>query len=236
LGMLARFDELGIKCSVISGSSAGAIVGAFYAHGYAPREILNIIVKSKIYHVIRPAIGKSGFLKLNVTEKLLLKYFPENSFEKLNMPLYVTATDVTEGRTVYFSEGALIRPLIASASIPVIFHPVQIGGVKYIDGGILNNLPVEPLIGKCDRIIGVNCNPLGKKVSLSMRELLQRSMLMAVNNVTYRKKHYCDLFLEPSGLADYSVFDFSREKKIFDIGYNHILGKEPQIMKLLNSQ
>ena len=92
----------------------------------------------------------------------------------------------------------------------------------YIDGGILNNLPVEPLIGHCDVIIGSNCNPISENYETgNMRSLLERSLLMAINVNTLAKKDLCDVFLEPEALKKYGGFDFSKANEIFNIGYEY---------------
>ena len=72
-GMLKAFDEAGIKFSMLTGTSAGAIIGAFYCAGVSPNEILQIIKSVKLYKYIRPAISKSGFLKMEKTRAIYEK-------------------------------------------------------------------------------------------------------------------------------------------------------------------
>jgi NTE family protein len=104
----------------------------------------------------------------------------------------------------------------------------------YIDGGILNNLPVEPLIGHCDVIIGSNCNPISENYEPgNMRSLMERSLLMAIGVNTYLKKENCDLFLEPETLKNFGGFDFSKAGEIFDIGYEYGKSMIPYIKALL---
>ena len=222
LGLLEVLVLENIEISVISGCSAGAIVGALFANGYAPRHILDIIEKSQLYKYVRPSMTSGGLLNLHRTERIFKKYLPHNSFGSLKKQLYVAATDINRGKTHFFSSGAIIKPLIASSSIPVIFSPVNIDGTDYIDGGILNNLPVEPLLGNCDKIIGLSCNPIDDQFAgRSIKDLLERSLLLAISQNARSKIDLCDLFLEPPDLVKYRVFDFGKAREIFQVGYEY---------------
>lgn len=222
LGILEVLGEEKIEISAISGSSAGAVVGAFYAQGFTPLQILEIIEKSQLYKYLRPAITQGGLLNLQRTERILRKYIPHDTFENLKRTLYVAATDINRGKTHFFSSGPLIKPLIASSSIPVLFAPVRIDNTDYFDGGIINNLPVEPLLGDCDKIIGINCNPVADQFTgRGIRELLERSLMLAISQNARAKIDLCDVYLEPPELANYRVFDFGKAREIFQKGYNY---------------
>lgn len=95
-------------------------------------------------------------------------YFPRDNFDALEKHLFITTTNVLTGSLKVFSKGQLIKPIIASASFPGVFTPTEINGSYYIDGGILNNFPVEPLKKPFDKIIGVFINSLKK---LSIKDL-----------------------------------------------------------------
>ena len=149
-------------------------------------------------------------------------YFKHDSFEKLPTPLYVAATDVMNGTTKYFHEGPLLRTVLASGSIPVVFDPVEIEGTYYIDGGILNNMPVEPVKAICDRVVGIHTNPAGVvDTPINMKMLMERSLMLAINCNIEMRKNMCDLFIEPEGLGKYRVFDIKKAREIFDIGYRY---------------
>ncbi len=222
IGILKAIDEAGIKISMVTGTSAGAIIGALYCSGYSPDEIMGIIKDTKLIKYVRPAISFSGLLKLETIDSVFKKYIKVDSFEALKIPLVVAATNVRKGTNTYLHDGSLIQSILASCAVPVIFKPIVLKGETYIDGGILNNLPVEPLIGHCDVIIGLNCNPISENYEPgNMRSLLERSLLMAINVNTFAKKDLCDLFLEPEGLKNFGGFDFSKASEIFNIGYEY---------------
>ena len=105
LGVIKALEEFGITFSMISGTSAGAMVGAFYAAGYKPVEIIEIFKKEKLFNITDVLFGKAGIFKMVSFERLFLEYIPHNDFKSLNIPLYVTATNIINGETIFFSEG-----------------------------------------------------------------------------------------------------------------------------------
>ena len=222
IGILKAIDEAGIKISMVSGTSAGAIVGALYCSGYTPDRIMEIIRETKLFKYVRPAVSSRGLLKLGAVSSVFRKYLPNDSFESLNIPLVVAATNIRNATTALLYQGELIISILASCAVPVIFEPIELNGELYIDGGVLNNLPVEPLIEKCDIIIGSNCNAVSENyISGNMRSLIERSLLMTINVNINAKRSLCDVFLEPEGLKNYGGFDFSKSEEIFEIGYNY---------------
>lgn len=239
LGVLKALDEAGIEISAISGTSAGAIAGALYANGYDPEEVLNIIISTSFFRLIRPAISKTGILKMSPAEGIYRKYLPHNDFAKLKIPLTVAATDLKRGKTVFFNSGDLIKSVMASSCIPVIFDPVEIDGEFYVDGGVLNNLPAEPLLEQCDFIIGVNTNKVSPDYNLkNFRDLLERVLLMAINYNAYDRAKYCQVLLEPTEIFRHSAFDVQHAKAIFKIGYEHTkhaLANDTELISLVEN-
>jgi NTE family protein len=234
LGVLEALDEYGLHPSHISGTSAGAIIGALYAAGYQPWEILNFIVKTKIFKFFKPDTSFTGLLRMESTEKIYEQMFRENSFDCLNIPLTIAATDIEHGETAYFSEGELIRPLQASSCVPVLFAPVEINGKYYVDGGILNNLPVEPLLGKYDYIIGVHSNPLPIPFKVgSIKQMVERSLHLAINTNVEKSKISCSFFIEPPKMAEFGVYDVAKAQEIYQTGYEYAKEKLKELVEEL---
>jgi NTE family protein len=233
LGVLKGLSDLGLNPDVISGCSAGAIVGSMYAAGHDLKDILAFLKARKFLTYFRPAFRK-GFIKMDDLEKLYLNYFPENSFESLKIPLIINATDLNRGKTVFFSTGELIRPLMGSSCIPVMFEPVIFEGNTYVDGGILNNLPVEPLLERCDLIIGVHTNPFHEAYPLnSMRLVMERSLLLAVHTNVKERIRYCDVFIEPPDLFRFTTLDLDKAQALFDIGYSYVMELQEKLASLV---
>jgi NTE family protein len=222
LGVLEALEEYGIHPTYLSGVSAGAIVGALYAAGNKPWEILRFIVKTKIFKFFKPDTSLTGLLRIEATEKLYEQMLKENSFASLNIPLTVSATDIEYGEIVYFSEGELIKPLQASSCVPVLFAPVEINSRYYVDGGVLNNLPVEPLEGKCDYIIGVHSNALPAQFRVTnIKQMIERALHLAINTNIEGRKQKCHFFIEPPKTAFFGVYDVAKAQEIYQVGYEY---------------
>jgi NTE family protein len=84
----------------------------------------------------------------------------------------VTATDILKGELVYFSSGNLSQSLMASSCIPMLFQPVQYKNTLFVDGGVLNNFPTEPLSGQCDIIIGSYVNSIKNEDQVHMNNVI----------------------------------------------------------------
>ena len=234
IGMLKAFEEAGITFSMVTGTSAGAIVGAFYCHGYAPDEIMDFVKTTRVFRLMRLAMSRSGLLNMAAMQKIYTRYFPEDNFNSLKKPLVISTINLKQGKSTFFYEGELIKPIMASSAVPVIFHPVEIHGEYYVDGGIMNNLPVEPLIGHCDKVIGFHCNPVDDNYQIgNFRSVLERCLLMAIYSNARMKKSSCDIFLEPPAMKNIGAFEFSRADDIFKIGYDYAKHEMENVMAAL---
>ena len=111
LGVIKALEEIDITPSIISGTSAGAIVAAFYSAGYSPDEIIDILVNSKIFGYSNLQLKKSGLFTMQAFEKIYLKHFKANLIEKLPIPICIAATDIIKGKTKFFTEGNLSKAL-----------------------------------------------------------------------------------------------------------------------------
>ena len=221
LGVIQALTENGIQFSHISGTSAGAIAGAFFANGLAPRQILQIIKETSFLKLLRPSLGSAGLVSILSARILIEKYIPHNSFQKLKTPVTIASVDLGEGKLVYFTDGELDMAILASCCLPGIFKPIIINGHMYVDGGILNNFPVEPLIGNCDFIIGSSCNHLPTVTEIkSFGGLVDRAAMIAINASLNMHKISCDVVIEPHGLGGFGIFDTHAAEEIYMIGYN----------------
>jgi NTE family protein len=231
LGVLQALEEANIKINNIVGVSAGAIAGALYAAGYRPKHILKFFNSPQMLKFFQPTFSFNGVLDMEKTYKIYRVFFPDDRFETLEIPLTISATEMHQGKTVFFNSGELIRPIQASSCIPIIFKPLRIGGHYYIDGGTINNLPYEPLATSCDFKIGVHINPIGYMGNMNMKNIIERTFhLGAVANVEERKRFF-DCFIEPPHLGNYSIYDFHKIKEIYQIGYDYTKGILPDMLK-----
>lgn len=230
LGVLQAFDDLGIEIHALAGTSSGAIFGAFYASGVSPAEVLKIIKGTRLLKFVRPAVSKTGLLKVGKLQDLFSRHLPVHSFQGLTKKLTINATDISKGEIKYFDQGELIPAILASCCMPVIFDPIVIDGVSYMDGGILNNLPVEPLMEDCEVIIGSHCNPVHRGFKIkNAKALLERTLLMAIRNNTLQRQQQCRFFIEPPALGRYIGSDFDKAEELFQIGYDYVQQRSTEL-------
>lgn len=220
IGVIKALLEMGVTIDMVSGTSAGSIVGALFAKGLAPDEIFNAISGLSIFRSVRPAWTWSGLLTMEGLRVVLNKHLPEHKFSDLKIPLTVAATEVRLGQIQYFSDGELIPAIVCSCSIPAIFNPVAFNNHLYVDGGLLDNLPVRPIKDKCDFIIGSHCNHIGPEYDeRSLRAIIERSLLLAVTANTTASRMLCDVFIDPPRLGRFSSLDMAKARDIYDAGY-----------------
>jgi NTE family protein len=220
LGVLEALNENGIFPDVISGASAGALVGVLYSDGYTPREILRLMCTGSMLHYMRPTVPRSGLLQISGLTRMLEAHLKARLFNELKIPLFVSATDLNNAVPVYFSQGELIDRVIASASIPVLFNPVVIDNVSYVDGGVLDNLPLKPIEGKCSFLIGSFVNPVGKEDTISgLLQIAERTFMVSMSKEIGDKARKFDLFIAPPELKDFRILDPEKGPELFEIGY-----------------
>jgi len=220
IGLIQALNEAGIFPDVISGTSAGAIVGALYADGYTPAEIMKILNSNSRLHYIRPTVPREGLLQISGIVRILRDNLRAKIFEDLKIPMYVTATDLNNGKVVYFSKGELHNIIIASASIPVLFKPVIINNIHYVDGGVLDNLPIKPIENKCRYIIGSFVNPTGYEINVTnLIAIAERTFLLSMSKEVTEKSKKFDLFIAPLELKNHKILDPEKANEMFRIGY-----------------
>lgn len=226
LGALKALDEQGFKPDMISGVSAGAIAAAFYASGLKPEEIFELMDHKQIYNFIRFRFPKRSFFYFDGFKNLLGDYFGEMDLRELNIPVVVAAVNLNDGKVIYFRKGKIRDILLATASIPILFPPVEIEGKLYSDGGILDNLPAWPIRQKCDFILGINANPVEYQKDFgSLISISERILKLLVKEHADKFIHLCDEYVLLENLEDYNLFDFSRRREIFEKGYAYMKTK-----------
>jgi NTE family protein len=220
LGVFQALEEKNIKIDIISGASAGALAGAFFAEGYHSMEILEIFLKKKIFEIITIAVPRTGLFKVDGLKKILRSQLRSRNIEDLPIPLIISATNFKEGKIEYFNSGPLVESLIASASIPVLFKVARINANYYIDGGIMDNLPIRVIREKCDKLIAVYTNPIGKLEKVkSLIQIAERAFHLAIASEVINKKTLADVFIEPAKLKEYGLLELRKACEIYKIGY-----------------
>jgi NTE family protein len=235
VGVMKALEELGIKADVVAGTSAGSLAGAFYAAGFTSAQMHEIISDGQIFHFPGFAWSRDGLLNTSAIGAKCRQHLGDILFSDLKIPFFAAATNLDTAKTEYFSEGSVIEAITASSAVPGVFQPIKINDYAYADGGILNNFPVEAVLGQCDVIIGVHVNPLtALKKDISIPVILDRTFHMAIYNTVASKIHLCNVFIEPAGLSNYGLFEFKKTAELVELGYAHTMGLGEQIKDLYN--
>lgn len=144
IGFLRALEEYHIEPHIITGTSMGAIVGAAYAAGITLDELEQRVMKLRMMDIIDidPLLLKAlGVLRGRKIEKYLTELLPVKTFEELSVKFSTLAVNLMSGEPKIFDRGDLIAPLRATSAIPFVFHPVEIEGELYVDGGVLERVP-----------------------------------------------------------------------------------------------
>jgi len=221
IGVLAALEKHGIVPGIVAGSSMGAIIGTFYAAGLSPDQMLAIAKDKKLYNLFKWTMPKkSGMLSLKILKQVLESNIKADSFQSLKKELYISVSNISSGRHEIVSSGPLFQAVLASASIPIVFEPQIINGQTYIDGGFFNDLPVEPLVGHCSKIIASHVNYNGPDPHLSnIKSIAERIYRLAIYQHVDKNFGKCDYIIDPPALREHGIFDFKHIDKLFGIGF-----------------
>ena len=235
--MIEALDELGVKPSIIAGSSIGAVVGAFYAAGFSAKEmrgilnqlinpksdsVFDFLLKSdivKMFTMFDQQFIRSGFIKGEKFQNYMKSHLQVSRFEELKIPLKIVATDYWKKEAVIFEKGDLIQPIKASYSLPGLFTPVKIKNRILIDGGAVNPLPFDLIMDKCDITIAIDVTAFKaqneSEIPPTFDSVFTTYQTMQNSIIKERLKFLRpDIYIRPE-IFDVRVFDFVKADLIF---------------------
>ncbi len=224
-GAIKAMLEVGLKPDIIAGVSAGAIIAVMYAAGLSPEEMVSIFANARFSDFCEFAVPKDGFFNLGGFRKMLENTIHYANIEDLPMHTVITATDFDNGRRVAFESGPLAERVCASCSIPVVFKPVIIDGVRYVDGGVLDNMPAWAIRPRCKFLVGVNCSPVASvgEMKTNIVSIALHSYELMMKNNSAADQSLCDMLITTDQIAGYKVFDLQGLQKVFETGYNNTM-------------
>ncbi|MDR0620226.1 MAG: patatin-like phospholipase family protein [Bacteroidales bacterium] len=242
-GALQALEEAGIKPDVVSGCSMGSIVGVFYAAGYSSAQMMEVFEKERItrfssVHHYNPFL-KTGFSKQTRLRKVLAKYIKQKDFDSLPIPYYACVADFKNGTVDYLHSGTILQDaVVASASIPIAYESIIINGKEYIDGGTINNFPIEPLLEQnCDKIIGINVISFTKHDHIVKRKDRSPYILgLTIDSQNRERYAKCDFYINIEGMNNekYQALNFKLWRELIKMGYEQTkeyINKHPEILK-----
>lgn len=222
IGVFMAFEKFGIKPDIMAGVSAGSIAAVLYGSGLSPVQMIDCFSEaSGLGYFTEWAIPKEGFMKLNRFARLLESWLPVRRLEDMAIPTVVCATDIDNGKSVGWLKGEIVPRVVASCSIPIVFNPVRIGGVNYVDGGVLRNLPAWAIRDYCSTLYGSNCSPLKRdyRYKNSILDIAVRTFTLMSKSNTPQDLKLCDHVITPTPLAEFRTFQLSILKDAVNLGY-----------------
>ena len=224
-GVLKFLAEKEISPDVVACCSAGSIVGALYAVGKNPEEILDFFKSVYFFNWRHFTFNKPGLVSSLIFSTYLNPIFGEMVLGDLNKEIKIIATELVSGKQKIFSPtGKVVDAIIASCSIPGITTPYVVGNEMYSDGGVLNNFPADILTHDCKQLVGIYVSP-PQNVELSdlhsIKSITSRAYELLSHRTEIYKFSYCDWFITSQKLAQYGTFERKAHRldEIFEIGY-----------------
>lgn len=221
VGALKALEEAGMKPDVIAGVSAGAVAAVMYAAGVPLDEMLSLFTSTKFTDFARPSlIHGDGMFSLMRFKQFIEEATGIDRLENLRIPTYVGVTDLDHGEPAEFHEGPLGERVVASCSIPIVFSPVEIDGIHYVDGGVLRNLPAWIIREKCETLIGINVSPLRTfEYKKSFLDIGMRTYNLMAKANQQQDMDICDHVIITPKLIHYQVFNLKDIHKAYLSGY-----------------
>jgi NTE family protein len=148
IGVLKVFESEGLPIGAMSGASMGGIIAAAFVAGWSPYDMEGEARRMSSLRELRKLIDlrppRRGLLAGNHMRDYLARFIPPDlTFAALNRPLALVATDLLAGGEIELNQGSVLEAVLATSAFPGVFPAVEWQGRKLVDGGVLNNLPVD---------------------------------------------------------------------------------------------
>ena len=161
IGVIRELIDQGYEISSISGSSMGALVGGVYAAGKLDEyeAWLTSLSKLDVFNLVDFTLSKNGIIKADRVLKEIQKFIPDQQIEDLPIKYTAVATNLKNKQEELFVGGSLFDAIRASISIPMVITPLHKNDTLFVDGGVLNPLPVNRILRQeNDILVAVNVN------------------------------------------------------------------------------
>jgi len=239
LGVIKVLEEAGIPIDLIVGTSSGSLVGALYADRPNIDSLVPLIQSTSVSDIFNVSLfgSSDGFVSGKRLQKFMIKNLSVENIEETKIPLVVVATDIENACVVAFKSGPIAPSVNASSAIPGIFEPVKMYGTTYIDGGILDNVPVDVALEYHPKyIIAVDIMKLKTKYKLaSPTDIIKRSYSIMIHQLTQTQLQKADMLITPD-LEGIPYIGSKDNEKMYQLGIEAAREALPEIIKALQQK
>jgi putative uncharacterized protein XOO4256 len=233
IGALQAFKEAGIDFDIVVGCSAGSIVGALYAAGVEPKDILAHGSTLKMKDIKKGFIwSPDDSMKIG---KIVSDIIGDKDFKDLKKPFCAVATDLVEGKQVILDKGSVAVAVAASSTVPLFFKPLVVGDKHLVDGGLLNNIPADVcrMLG-ADYVVTVDVNPTrgGGTKELGLVSVLKASFDIMGANASVHGLINSDIIVAPD-LSAFKATDKEGYEEMYRLGYEAAKAECSEIIGLI---
>jgi NTE family protein len=223
IGVIKVLEKNGIPIDFIVGTSAGAIIGGIYASGTPIEEIEKKVLSFKrkdfLSFLLDISKPQGGFVKAERIMKVIKELIKERYIENFKIGFAAIAADIANFKEVVIDKGDVLTAIRASIAYPGLIKPIKIKDAVLVDGGIVNNFPMDVLAKKgVDFIIGVRFSSIPRMRKIDYKNVVGRSLAMMELFLTYyRNKDIKNcIVLEPnvSGISTFSVSEKLARKAV----------------------
>ena len=219
LGVIAALERNNVEIAAVSGTSIGAVITVSVGSGVSAFDMLRLFKSRAFRKVFQFNYFKKGILRINEKATILKEIAPIDRLEQMKIPTFVTCVDLPSGEIVRFNEGETIKLAIASSALIPIFRPIVYENYTLIDGGFMDNLPVEPLLGLSYPVVSVNLFPLNTQPKSTIFSGLERAIYLSILASSKQQIEQSDLCISDSSLDDFGLFTFKQLEACFELGY-----------------
>ena len=231
IGLLKVLEEENIPVKFVAGTSVGAVIGAIYCSGVSAKEMEARARSVRFKDFARWTVSRMGFASNDRMTVMLNRFLKVETFEELQIPLAVTATDFLSGEPVIFRSGSLIDPIRASCAYPGMFLPVSIDGRLMVDGMLAYSVPTTPVreMG-AERVIAVYLRAHWANGSMPRHifEVVGQCFSIAQGKMCSLWQKDADVVVEPD-VAGFSYDCFERCDELVRLGEQAARAVLPQI-------
>lgn len=252
IGVLMELERLGIRPNLITGTSIGGFIGALYASGLTCNDLSDCFRRINLSSMYSFAASLPALTGVSKIEQLLESFIGRPKFAELGIPLSVVTSDLVSRKEVILDEGDVIKAILATIAIPIIFPPVEIDGFVLADGGILNNTPFSIArargatyviavdlsntapFGTPDKPAPTPTGVLGRALAITQRRKTWQIMSVVADIITAQtlQKHLAisrpEILLRPH-MGSIGLFDFHRLEEGIEAGRTAVREVEKQL-------